>query len=246
MYWTTDANDERSTVTLEQLLAFTSGISGAQGDIPCLTEQMTTLQACAQDIYDNHFVHTPGATFDYSGGHMHVAAAMAEVASGRTWVELLDEHLKMPLQLTARTRFRQAAAANPGVAGAMLSTGTEYAAFLHAFFVGDYLPNWTDELSRIRTRDLPIAYTPVDVVQPGASWGYALGNWVECGQPTFDTSCEQRRVYSSPGAFGFYPWIDRTNGYWAVLSVQLLAGGPTARSYDLVSQLRPAIENALP
>ena len=245
-YWTSDPEDPRSGVTLEQLLAFTSGIGGARSDIPCLTDTMMTLQGCAQVIYNEHFEHDPETAFHYSPGHMHIAAAMAEVATGSSWVELLDTRLKAPLSLTWRTRFQASAQENPGVAGAMLSTAAEYATFLESFYTGAYLPNWTEALLQIRTRGLPVAYSPVDNVLSGASWGYALGNWVECNQPTFDESCEARRVFSSPGAFGFYPWIDKSNSYWAVLSVQLFSGGPTARSYDLVRQLRPAIEHALP
>jgi CPA2 family monovalent cation:H+ antiporter-2 len=34
---------------------------------------------------------------------------------------------------------------------------------------------------------------------------YALGHWRECQRPTWDSSCDSRRLSSSPGALGWNP-----------------------------------------
>lgn len=54
-------------------------------------------------------------------------------------------------------------------------------------------------------------YTPVPAK---LSWDYSLGHWVE-SDPVADDG-----AYSSAGAFGFYPWIDKTKTYYGVLARQ--------------------------
>lgn len=72
-----------------------------------------------------------------------------------------------------------------------------------------------------------------------AFYQYALGNWVEC-----DTrECGEPRN-SSPGYYGFYPWIDHKAGYYAVLATKawLLDTKASVKSARIVDQLRPFIK----
>src|SRR5690606_17686590 len=57
-------------------------------------------------------------------------------------------------------------------------------------------------------------------------WHYSLGHWVEDDPTTGDGA------FSSPGAFGFYPWIDSSKTYYGILSRYDLAnsGNPAATS----------------
>jgi hypothetical protein len=61
-----------------------------------------------------------------------------------------------------------------------------------------------------RTVGLVIAYTPV----PGYAFGYGIGQWVEAK----DAFGATYRV-SSPGAFGFTPWVDWRSGSSGVIVV---------------------------
>jgi hypothetical protein len=45
------------------------------------------------------------------------------------------------------------------------------------------------------------------------AWHYSLGHWVED-----DSRSHGDGAFSSPGAFGFYPWIDSTKRYYGVIS----------------------------
>ena len=49
------------------------------------------------------------------------------------------------------------------------------------------------------------------------SWHYSLGHWIE-DDPAGDGA------YSSPGAFGFYPWIDTSKTLYGVVARIVLAG----------------------
>jgi len=75
-WWTSDATDPRSRVTLEQLLSFTSGLSGGDGlalgdeGVPCIEDANTTLEACAQNSYEGYFSFEPGSAFFYGPTHL--------------------------------------------------------------------------------------------------------------------------------------------------------------------------------
>jgi hypothetical protein len=44
------------------------------------------------------------------------------------------------------------------------------------------------------------------------SWHYSIGHWVEDDPKVGDGA------FSSPGAFGFYPWIDASKTYYGVVA----------------------------
>jgi len=58
-----------------------------------------------------------------------------------------------------------------------------------------------------------------------AGWRYALGCWRECLGGAYVPSCEGPGVLSSPGAFGFYPWLDAARGYWGVVATHVPVRG---------------------
>jgi hypothetical protein len=45
---------------------------------------------------------------------------------------------------------------------------------------------------------------------------YAFGHFYECFDSSegFTWDCQEARVHADPGAFGYYPLIDRANGYY--------------------------------
>ena len=47
----------------------------------------------------------------------------------------------------------------------------------------------------------------------GINFHYGLAAWLECPPPAVNCN-----VLSSPGAFGFTPWVDRDGGYYAMLA----------------------------
>jgi hypothetical protein len=54
-------------------------------------------------------------------------------------------------------------------------------------------------------------------------------------------------VISSPGAFGFTPWIDRDTGYYAIIgTLNTNSSGKVVKaSIDAAQALKPAIRTAL-
>ena len=50
-------------------------------------------------------VAQPGTRFDYGNTHLHVAARMAEVATGKTWDAIFSSELRAPLGIGAQAIF---------------------------------------------------------------------------------------------------------------------------------------------
>lgn len=73
-----------------------------------------------------------------------------------------------------------------------------------------------------------------------------------CNKPVYDAECDANPVISSPGAFGFTPWVDfglaSGRGYWAIIAMEEPIGvgvDPSRSGVTLQIQLQPLIEAAL-
>lgn len=217
--WFPEAPPATHAITLAQLYSHTSGI--AITDAGCLSDRDSTLDACALDILSRPLAWPPGSTFAYGGNSMQVGGAMAERASGRRWDALFLAEVVGPLGLRSTDWVALApqpgylANPNPRVAGGARSTLSDYSIVLDMVLQGgrhagsDYLqPQTLAEMAVDRARGLPVASTPV----PGL--GYGIGQWVEAR----DAAGVTYRV-SSPGAFGFTPWVDWRSGSNGVVAV---------------------------
>jgi CubicO group peptidase (beta-lactamase class C family) len=242
-----------AAITLRQLLSFTSGLDP---DPPCTRQLAITLASCAATIGASTAVAPPGTRFDYGSAHLAVAGRMAEVATGKLWNRLFADTLATPLGLPASVTYytapRQSAGMmNPLVAGGLRASMTDYAQLLAtAFHRGAYrglsiaTPALFDQQAIEPYPNVVIGQSPYVAV--GYGYRYGLASWLECDTPA--TGCA---VISSPGAFGWTPWLDRTTGYYAILGMEVANGGGTTPdgvvsfSVHLAQDLKPAIAAAL-
>lgn len=162
--------------------------------------------------------------FYYNGGHMQAMAMNVFSLSG----DYINGLGKSP---TLNTEIMGGIGngvnlyyANPSLAGGIATTAGDYAAFLRAILSGslrmkDYLS--ADAIcAHANSSDCPTAiYSPVNQSAPGMSnnisdeaWHYSLGHWIEDDPKVGDGA------FSSPGADGFYPWIDSTVTYYGILA----------------------------
>ncbi|WP_233601936.1 serine hydrolase [Corallococcus sp. CA047B] len=237
-------------ITLRHLLSFTSGL---EPNHPCTVQMGGTLAQCVEAIAAGTPVAPPGTRFDYGSAHLHVAARMAEVRTGKPWQDIFDEQVKTPLGLTSAELAyytfprNTLGTSNPLIAGGLRSTMDEYAKLLgvvyHRGTVGG-VPFASASLFDAQSRepyDVVIGSSPM--VDGGLTYHYGLTAWLECDTPS--TGCA---VVSSPGAFGFTPWVDRDSGYYAILGMQLEATNEErvgAFSVGLEQRLRPEIRAAV-
>jgi CubicO group peptidase (beta-lactamase class C family) len=240
LQWT-GANSE---ITLRQLLSFTSGLAREDA---CTLRPLITLEECVATIRDTPVAAAPGARFDYGGTHLQVAARMAEVKSGKSWAQLFTDTLRTPLGLAPDVAFftapRQAlGTTNPLVAGGLRASVNEYAPLLALVFhrgttrgltIGT--PALYDEQAREPSPAPMIENSPMQTI--GLPYRYGLTAWLMCGTPA--AGCE---VLSSPGAFGFTPWLDRASGYYAILGMDLDRGSVESGVVDFAVKLQQELE----
>jgi CubicO group peptidase (beta-lactamase class C family) len=245
--WTGD----NGAITLRQLLSFTSGLNRAA---LCTANPLVTLGKCVDNIRDAATVAPPGTRFDYGSTHLHVAARMAEVASGKTWAQLFDETLRAPLGLPAEVAYftapKQATGRiNPLIAGGLRASMNEYAPMLSLVFhrgAGAGLTVGTTALFDAQAKepypDATIGSSPV--VDIGLDYRYGLTAWLLCETPA--AGCA---ALASPGAFGFTPWLDRAAGYYAILGMELprdtADSGVVDFAVKLQQKLAPLVVDAL-
>lgn len=242
--WLPDAPADKHAITLRQLFSHTSGLPGNDvgGGVDmdgCLADRATTLAACADAILQLPLAAAPGAEFRYGGVSMQVAGRMAEVAAGRSWGQLFEERLSTPLGLTATTPGR---GANPRVAGGVVSTGRDYARLLQMALAGG---TWQGqrvlpaaavaEMERDQTRGAGIVFSP-HLRYGNDDVRYGMGVWRDRVAP--DGRALQ---VSSPGAFGFSPWIDRERGIAGVF----VARDALPRLYDTVEETQRLVREAV-
>jgi uncharacterized protein (TIGR03437 family) len=231
----------KSSITLRQLLSHTSGLTG---DVPCLYESGSTMLGCVEEIAAEPLLFTPGSRFSYGNAAMQVAGRMAELATGKTWRRLFDEHLVQPLEMTCTSMDAFHSADNPVVANGGLSCESDYLKFLGMVLArGQYRERRllseaaVNEMMRDQTGGVPIVesiysnYAGLDQTLPLLRYG--LGMWRERVSPQSGEAIE----LGSQGATGFSPWVDRERNLTAVLS--------TESSQDAIMATYLAVKNAL-
>lgn len=227
---------EKSAISVRQLFSHTSGIE--PGDQSCIGNFFTTLQSCAAEIESLDLIAAPGAEINYGGNSMHVAGAMCEVATDTSWVNLFQTYVKGPLGL-ANTNYNNAI--NPRIAGGMSSTADDYGRMLQMLLDGGLHEGTTilegptvEAMLADQTNGAAIGSLPPTA--DGHYLGYGIGNWV-----FRKTSADAVVESSSPGLFGFSPWIDRERRYYAILAVVDL----NVRTDPYVRQLREEVNAIL-
>lgn len=214
--WSTGPKAE---VTLEHALSHRAGLH-AKHD--CLRAYDKPLLDCVDKIALTPSLYPAGEGFGYGALSFHAAAAMAEKATGQPFRDVFQSRLAEPLGLS-NTRFgRGGQSPNPGVAGNLVTSGEDFARFLEMVLnYGVYKGNRI--LSEAAVRDMEGAHAG-----PGPYFHhipdrhaqsrhdiYGLGVWRDVVAPD-----GQLLVMSSPGKFGFTPWVDRRVDVAAVITAE--------------------------
>ncbi len=219
--------DYKAAITLRMLLSHTSGLPAV---VPSLYDPSLTLAQCAERLAAYPFETQPGRVFRYADLPMQLAGRAAEVVTGKPWAEVFRERIALPLGMAETNYDVPGPTQNPQLAVGLRSSAIDYSHFLlmllaQGTFEGNQVlsPGLISEMLRDQTRDV-------------ASWSrqpYALGAWC-----TLDPKTGEPIGFSSPGALGFYPWIDLEQDLGAVFAST--AGSDAAWSY--VAELERIID----
>ena len=237
----TSSSNSLYNMTLEHLLSFTSGLTT---EPPCQNFGGASFETCVNSIATTNAGNglTPGQEFYYASTHLQVAGLMAIKARGvATWQDVFTE-FKTQTSLFPTAAYDLPSATNPRLAGGMHWTGEEYMAFLKALKSGSLLnPTSMGQLLADHTAGVTIAYSPA-LVGAGEDWHYGLGLWHECQSATFNCTAGTR--VSSPGAYGAYPFWDRSHGYIGIVARQG-ALGTFPNGIAIERAVRPDVEQWL-
>lgn len=207
--------------TLRQMLSHTSGLGGRNQGGDLRLKPTMTMKAAAEELLSHGMAADPGKVFSYGGVSMQIAGHIAEVVSGKTWREIFEEGFGRPLAMT-RTYYGSPMVesnpdevTNPNMQAGLFSTPADYRLFLHMIYEkGMHKGKRLLSESAVGQMETDQTKGAEKVFVPGGAdkdWGYGIGIWCEVIEP--DGTCP---VISSPGAFGTYPWVDRTRSQYGL------------------------------
>jgi hypothetical protein len=173
--------------------------------------------------------------FFYNSGHMEVFqgggdASIANVMNGAN-DDTAALASKVVAAFGARNVYVSLSYFTPILAGGVVTVPEDYAAFLQGMIrstnplIMSYLLNpAASDPAAVCTNPFDPAcptavYSPAEGVE---SWHYAIAHWIEDDPHNGDGS------YSSPGKYGFYPWIDASKQYYGIVARENLINVATS------------------
>ncbi len=167
--------------------------------------------------------------FFYNGGHFQKYAVDLGLGG--------DDDQQLAANISALLGNElQIAYSSPQLAGGMRVQPTDYAHFLQKLLRGQLALG--SHLGEQAVCTLPGAACPTAISSPApAAWHYSYAHWVE-DDATGDGA------FSSPGAFGFYPWIDAHKHYYGIVARQDTAVDAYKKSVICGQAIRKAFLNA--
>lgn len=157
--------------------------------------------------FDSQDPNTVGK-FDYNSGHEENHAGKFEPSINALDASKLGKAIADELGVPGVVLYYN----QPLLAGGIYTDASSYAAILRAVLSGQlYMHDalGTHTVCAWVGAGCNAVYSPVTKEH----WHYSLGHWVED-----DTSQGDDGAFSSPGLFGFDPWIDAQKKYYGVIS----------------------------
>lgn len=217
-------------ITLRRLLSHTSGLPAEHS---CPGSTTSTLEECARTILDGGLEFPPGH-FAYGSPGFTVAAHVAETVTGRSWADLFAERIARPLGIgdIPWGDIRGHPTDNPDPAAGATISLEGYDAFLTML-----LDDGTRAGRQVLQPDSVHEIESPQVELAEDRW-YGLGTQLtRLDDGTF--------VVSSPGLFGFRPWIERDRrltGIFVMDRMTVEIGQERAGDGDLQRTVREAVD----
>lgn len=188
-----------------------------------------TVSTCFAAANNSTFVAADVGHFYYNGGHFQKYAIDLGLGSDG------NAALTADIKSLVGTEFAFTYG-SPQLAGGVRTSASDYAAFLRKILKGDLALH--DHLGENAVCTQPSS-CPTAVYSPApAAWHYSYAHWVEDDPTTGDGA------FSSPGAFGFYPWIDKTRTYYGIVARYSLATQAYVQSAECGAAIRKAFMTA--
>ena len=193
----------KGKITLRQCFAHTSGLPGKHA---VLSTKTITLAQSVDYIGKNVALRAqPGAEFYYGGVSMCVAGRVCEIVTKKDWEQLVQDELLTPLGIKTLDYQGLGATKNYRVGGSVQCRLEDYQRILAMLLNGGVYGTTRvlsaqaiQALRSDQTRGAKIVHTP----HPDPTVRYGVGAWLD------RVKGGRTLMLSSPGAFGFTPWLD--------------------------------------
>lgn len=212
---------EKGLITVRQCLSHTSGINSIKLSTP--DDHTDSIAERANQLAAGDLKEKPGARFTYGGNGLALAGRVAEVATGKPWEILFAEKIAKPCQMKATTTGMNLWYVQcHGGAPCAISTVEDYSHFLEmlvneGIFRGTQVlsSHAIQEMQSDQVRGADISANPFILKVRGSRHNgvYGFGEWREDVDEKGNAL-----VLSSPGWYGFYPWIDKRNHAFGVFA----------------------------
>lgn len=231
---------EKAGMTIRQMFSHTAGITEATGERQLWNYDISMSDyAIAAATTEGNMAGPPGSGIRYASTSMQIVGAIAEKVTGKSWNQLFKERIGDPCEMTDTTYVRTpgtgsgrsmqellAPTSNPMLAAGAKSSLHDYSNFLDMLFDGGMF-NGKRVLSEASVREMQNDQAVGQSLlrasndRMGRNSSYGLGEWVDV------KAADGRTIQvSSPGAWGFRPWINLDKNVYAVFLMQREVGGP--------------------
>jgi CubicO group peptidase (beta-lactamase class C family) len=211
---------KKGGITIRQMFSHTHGFE----EQPAIHRNTKiTLEQAADLIAGVPLTADPGTALIYSGLGMQVAGRIAEIVSGKAWVDLFEEKLAGPLGMNNTDYYAFGETKNPNVAGSVKTNVDDYGAYVtmianKGVHKGKRVLSESAVATMLRNQsgNVPIKrhpWSPLKEIDPEiAQAPYGIGCWLE----KWDRKTGKAWDASSGGAFGCDPWVDLRRNLAAV------------------------------
>jgi len=166
---------------------------------------LTSVDACLASGSNGAYSSGYEGIFKYDGGHMEKHASLNGL--GKLTTKALATEVKAKLGSDVALAYSQ-----PLMAGGAVISTDAYALFLRKILGGKLQMKSLLGSGTVCTNPTTCSTAAYAPLPSSESWHYSVGHWVEDDPSVGDGA------FSSPGAFGFYPWIDATKTYYGVVA----------------------------
>ena len=203
---------------------FTSGYTNmttnlTTSDCPAPASGANTVNVCLAQINTSNgqaFTYQDPTTvgkFDYNSGHLENHASQLG-GLGDVPVSMLGSEVAGLLDPHVTFLYTE-----PLIAGGIYTSSSDYTQVLRDILSGNLFIHDALGANPVCTQpkatNCNAAFSPIP-----EAWHYSIAHWVED-----DPATNGDGAFSSPGAFGFYPWIEASKVYYGVISREASSAG---------------------
>lgn len=236
------AKHMKGYITIRHCLSHTTGLDtdpvgimklAQKNKFASLEEEVNSF-ATKKLIVDN-----PGEAFAYGGIGINIAARVVEVVTKKTFDRVITEKLFRPVGMRTASFFNENGnATNPS--GGATCSAFDYLNFMQMLLNKGTFNNKrilseksVQEMITIQLPDVKLRYSP----ELAKGFKYALGCWVQ-----EQDESGKGFVFSCPGLFGTWPWMDTKRNMVGIVFVKDLI---SSQKRDLYLQIKDAADAAM-